>query len=293
MRRSLALVLVPALFLPLLAWAQGDGQEELEREVQQLSQGESAAAPSAEQLKTLAGSIVDQMVTVRALGKVHPVAMEVATREQIVKYVDSRIGEEMKPAELAGQEAALKRLGVVPSAQLGAQLARGAAGRVRLAGIVVARKERTSAKGNRFAFVQMSDLSGLYEVVLFSETLSAARGVLDSGQPLFISADARLENEDTIRLTAQSVQLLDEAAAASSAGLKIFVESPGALAPLKQVLGREGRLGDAGRKGGRLRLVLPADRREVEIALPGLYEIGAQLRSAVKAIPGVADLHDF
>src|SRR5579859_2227567 len=114
MRRSLALVLVPALFLPLLAWAQGDGQEELEREVQQLSQGESAAPPSAEQLKTLAGSIVDQMVTVRALGKVHPVAMEVATREQIVKYVDSRIGEEMKPAELAGQEAALKRLGLLP-----------------------------------------------------------------------------------------------------------------------------------------------------------------------------------
>jgi DNA polymerase-3 subunit alpha len=136
-------------------------------------------------------------------------------------------------------------------------------------------------------------LTGLYEVMLFSETLVAARAALDSGQPLLISADARLENEDMVRLTGQSVELLDEAAAASSAGLRIFVESSTALAPLKQVLGREGHLGDAGRRGGRLRLVLPADRREVEIALPGLYEIGAQLRSAVKSIPGVIDLHDF
>ena len=190
-------------------------------------------------------------------------------------------------------QAALKRLAVVPSAQLAAQLARGAAGRVRLAGIVVARKERTSAKGNRFSFVQMSDMSGLYEVMLFSEILGASRALLDSGQPLLITADARLENEDMVRLTGQTVELLDAAASGSSAGLKIFVDSAAALPSLKQAIGREGRLGDAKRRGGRLRLVLTADRREVEIALPGLYEIGAPLRSAVKAIPGVVDLHDF
>ena len=190
-------------------------------------------------------------------------------------------------------EAALKRIGVVSSSQLVAQLARGAAGRVRLAGIVVSRKERTSAKGNRFSFVQMSDLTGLYEVMLFSEILAASRQLLDSGQPLLITADARLENEDMVRLTGQTVELLDEAAASSSAGIKIFIETPQALEPLKQILAREGKLTDSRRRGGRMRLVLPADKREVEIALPGLYEIGAQLRSAVKAIPGVVDLHDF
>jgi DNA polymerase-3 subunit alpha len=190
-------------------------------------------------------------------------------------------------------QTALKRIGVVSSSQLVAQLNKGAAGRVRLAGIVVSRKERTSAKGNRFAFVQMSDLTGLYEVMLFSEILGASRALLDSGQPLLITADARLENEDMVRLTGQTVELLDEAAAASSAGLKIFVESPQALEPLKAILAREGKLTDSRRRGGRMRLVLPADAREVEIALPGLYEIGVQLRSAVKAIPGVVDLHDF
>ena len=66
-------------------------------------------------------------------------------------------------------------MNVLQSAQLAHHVARGVPGRVRLAGIVVARKERTSAKGNRFAFVQMSDLTGLYEVTMFSEILSASR----------------------------------------------------------------------------------------------------------------------
>jgi DNA polymerase-3 subunit alpha len=190
-------------------------------------------------------------------------------------------------------QVALKRLGVVTSAHLAQQLARGAAGRVRLAGIVVARKERTSAKGNRFSFVQMSDMTGLYEVMLFSEILGSSRALLDSGQPLLIQADARLESEDTVRLTGQSVELLDDAAAASSAGIRVFVDATADLSRLKLALTQDGRQGQGRRKGGKLRLVLPAERHQVEIALPGWYEIGASLRQAVKSIPGVVDLQDF
>ncbi len=189
--------------------------------------------------------------------------------------------------------AALKRIGVIPSNQLALQLARGAAGRMRLAGIVVSRRERTSSRGNRFCFVQMSDLTGLYEIMLFSEILAAKRGLLDSGQPLLITADAKLEGDDMIRLNGQSIELLDEAASASSAGLKIFVAGTEALEPLKQTIGREGRLADRSKRGGKLRLVLDADRRQVELDLPGFYEIGPSLRQAVKAIPGIVDLRDF
>ncbi|HVJ51244.1 MAG TPA: DNA polymerase III subunit alpha [Aliidongia sp.] len=189
--------------------------------------------------------------------------------------------------------AAFKRIGVIPSNQLAIQLARGVAGRVRMAGIVVARRERTSAKGNRFCFVQMSDLTGIYEIMLFSEILATSRTLLDSGQPLLITTDARLEGEDVIRLNGQTVELLDEAAAASSAGLKIYVDAAPALEKLKLVLDQEGKLTDGRKRGGRLRLVMAAERREVEVNLPGLYEIGAGMRQAVKAIPGIVDLRDF
>ena len=122
---------------------------------------------------------------------------------------------------------------------------------------------------------------------------AAKRGLLDSGQPLLVTADAKLEGEDSIRLTGQSVELLDEAAGASSAGLKIFVAGPEALEPLKEALAREGRLADRNKRGGKLRLVLDADQRQVELNLPGFFEIGAGLRQAVKVIPGIVDLRDF
>lgn len=189
--------------------------------------------------------------------------------------------------------AALKRMNVLPSGQIAKHVESGAPGRIRLAGIVVGRKERTSAKGNRFAFVQMSDLTGLYEVMLFSEILGSSRTLLDSGQPLLVTVDARSEGEDSVRLTGQSVELLDEAAANVSAGLKIVVRDETALVPLQAVLAGEARNPVDPRRGGKLHLVLPADQREVELALPGVFALGAPLRAAIKAIPGVADLRDF
>jgi DNA polymerase-3 subunit alpha len=186
-------------------------------------------------------------------------------------------------------ETALKRLGVVPSSRLVAHLQSGKPGRVRLAGIVGARKERTSAKGNRFAFVGMSDLTGMFEVMLFSEILAQSRPLLDSGQPLLITCDAKLE-EDNVRLNGQAIDTLDNAAAASSAGLRIVLQDPRAVDALKVLFVRDGGKGG---KTGKVRLVVPADRREVELTLPGFFPIGGQTRASVKAIPGVADVSDF
>ena len=70
------------------------------------------------------------------------------------------IGFYLSSHPLAAYERSLQRLGVTRAADLPALLARGAPGRIKLAGTVIDRQERTSAKGNRFAFVQCSDQSG-------------------------------------------------------------------------------------------------------------------------------------
>ena len=44
-------------------------------------------------------------------------------------------------------------------------------------------QERVSGKGNRFAFVQLTDKAGLFEVTLFSETLQQHRDVLKARPP--------------------------------------------------------------------------------------------------------------
>jgi DNA polymerase-3 subunit alpha len=180
----------------------------------------------------------------------------------------------------------LKRLDVVGYADLPGWIAGRPTMRAKLAGIVTGRQERTSAKGSRFAFVQLSDASGVYEVVVFSELLAAHRELLEPGTPLLLTVDVRLEPDNT-RLSAQAIQGLEAAAAQTSAGLKVYLNDSGPIASLRQIMER------CGRGKGRLRLVLELDRgRECELAVPGGWAISPATRGAIKAIPGIVDVQD-
>ena len=180
----------------------------------------------------------------------------------------------------------LERAGIIRYADLPVGLAANAASRFKLAGIVIGRKERTSGRGNRFAFVQMSDPSGTFEVTLFSEILSESRALVDSGQPLVATVDVRSE-EDSLRLTAQKIEPLDTVVAHAAAGLRVFLGEARALANLKSVIARE-----AGGRG-RVTVVLDLPSREVEIALPGGFKVDPRTRAAVKSLPGIVDVHDI
>jgi DNA polymerase III subunit alpha len=181
----------------------------------------------------------------------------------------------------------LERLGVVRFADLPARLAGGGSTRYKLAGIVVGRKERTSTRGSRFAFVQLSDASGVFEVTLFSEVLSQSRPLLEAGQKLLVTVDVRAE-EESLRLTAQRIEALDGVVAHAAAGLKVFLGGIDALAPLRGLMQRE--------TGGRGRVsvvVSVAPAREVEIVLPGGFRISPHVRAAVESLPGIRDVHDI
>src|SRR5262249_28525328 len=180
----------------------------------------------------------------------------------------------------------LRRLDVVRYCDLPVSLAARPTMRAKLAGIVTARQERTSAKGSRFAFVQLSDSSGMYEVVVFSETLAAHRELLEPGTAVLLSVDVRLE-PDNLRLTAQSIQGLEAAVAQTSTGLKIYLKDSGPIASLRQIMER------CGRGKGRLSLVLELERgRECELAIPGGWALSAAARGAIKALPGVVDVRE-
>ena len=180
----------------------------------------------------------------------------------------------------------LERAGVIRFAELPAGLAASEGARFKLAGIVVDRKERTSARGNRFAFVQMSDPSGMFEVTLYSEMLSEARRLLDPGQLLVVTVDVRSE-EESLRLIAQRIEPLDAVVAQAAAGLRVFVGEARALSSLKSVIARE-----AGGRG-RVTVVLDLPSREVEIAIPGGFKVDPRTRAVVKSLPGIIDVHEI
>ncbi|MDY0883028.1 DNA polymerase III subunit alpha [Dongia soli] len=183
--------------------------------------------------------------------------------------------------------ASLKRLEAVPYAELPAYMrARGTA-RAKVAGLLVGKQERTSAKGNRFAFVQLTDPSGLFEATIFSERLNEARELLEPGRALLLTVDLRME-EDSLRLLIHSVEALDQAASNTGAGLRVFLREPSPIESLKQILTRAGR----GKGKVELLLDLAEDQREVAIALPGRFAISPVVRGAIKAVPGIVDIVD-
>jgi DNA polymerase III subunit alpha len=181
----------------------------------------------------------------------------------------------------------LERAGILSFAELPAAMAANTSTRFRLAGIVVGKKERTSARGNRFAFVQLSDTSGVFEITVFSDVLAISRELLDGGQPLIVTVDVRSE-EQSLRLTAQKIEPLDKVVAHAAAGMKVFVGAEEALERLKGLFQREAVGGR-----GRVTVVLDLPSTEVEIALPGGFRVDPRIRAAVKSLPGIVDVHDI
>ena len=181
----------------------------------------------------------------------------------------------------------LKRLGAVRSADLARSLQAGASSRVKLAGTVLSAKERTSAKGNKFAFVQLSDAGGTFEVMVFSELLAKARDLFASNKPLLVTADARVEGE-SVKLLASDVRALDEVVASTSAGLRVAVADAGAIAGLKALIGK------AAKGRGAIRIQIHTGPGEaVDIRLKETLAITPELRQGLGNVPGILEVAEI
>jgi DNA polymerase-3 subunit alpha len=179
---------------------------------------------------------------------------------------------------------ALKRLEVVPSSQIERRAQAGA--RIKLAGTVAAKKERITRTGSRMMWLTLSDMAGSFEVTLFSEVLARVRELLAEGTALLVTADVKMEGE-ALRITATDVAPLDDAAAKAGAGLRIWLDSIEALPPIRALLDREGK----GR--GRVTLVPKTGlQRDLDIVLPGGFNVTFKLAQAMKLVPGVELVED-
>jgi DNA polymerase-3 subunit alpha len=159
----------------------------------------------------------------------------------------------------------------------------------KLAGSVSARQERKSARGNRFAFVQLSDPTGLYEITCFSEVLEAARQHLEPGKNVVLTVKAELEGE-SLKLLAQAVAPIDAVAAQAGARpVRIHLTGDEAVPSLAALLARVD-----GRVRAPVTLCVPApDGREVDIELPDPYPITPQVKGAIKAMRGIAAIEEL
>src|ERR1700682_2212948 len=115
----------------------------------------------------------------------------------------------------------LKRLRVQSWAEFSRAVKTGAtAGKV--AATVVSRMERRTKTGNKMGIMGLSDPTGHFEAVLFSEGLAQYRDVLEPGTAVLLQLGAELRGDD-VRARVLHAEPLDDAAAKTQKGLRIFV----------------------------------------------------------------------
>ncbi|MBP0445686.1 DNA polymerase III subunit alpha [Roseomonas sp. SSH11] len=190
------------------------------------------------------------------------------------------IGFHLSAHPLDAYREVLAKLGVCPIAKM-TERAQGGAGRLKLAGTVIGTKERTTKTGSRMAWVRISDSSGSTEVTCFSEILGKCRDMLGEGNAVMFSAEVKVDGE-AVRLTALDCEPLERAAQSVGQGLRVEIAAMEALEPLRSLLEREGR-----GKGEVIIIPRTGPGQEVELTLPGRWNVSPRLAQALKVIPGV------
>ncbi|WP_306028900.1 DNA polymerase III subunit alpha [Stappia sp. MMSF_3263] len=153
----------------------------------------------------------------------------------------------------------------------------------RLAGTVLSRQERKTRSGNRMGIVRLSDPTGQYEALLFSESLHQYRDAVEPGKSvvLLVGADMR-DDEPSLRI--QSVRPLEEEASRVQKSLTVFLRDEQAARRLAR------HLGDRGDGEVSVVVLCGSGEREVEVKLPGRYRLTPQMAGAMKTIPGVIEV---
>ncbi|SFF04888.1 DNA polymerase III, alpha subunit [Sulfitobacter brevis] len=187
----------------------------------------------------------------------------------------------------------LKRKGVLTLDELTAKAENGPLV-AKLAGVVAGRQERKSARGNRFAFAQMSDTTGGYEVTLFSDTLEKCRDYLEVGAKVVVTVEATMES-DQLKLLGRGVVPIDTAVeGAGSMGLRVFIDEVGAIAAVADVLeGARKAARNAGLGPVQLCLMDPALPGEVEVDLGREYPVTPQIKGAIRSLGGVMEVEEL
>jgi DNA polymerase-3 subunit alpha len=194
-----------------------------------------------------------------------------------LQYECAALGFYLSAHPLEAYAAAFKRLAVVPSSLLMDRLS-AQYQPIKLAGIVAGSKIKVSPRG-RFAFVQLSDASGSYEVSIFdAELLSGSHALLSEGTALLIQADGK-RDENGARLIARKLTRLSEAGLDLGAERVTITLHDLATLPQLQAL-----LKPASGKGARVVLQLQLKEGRVTLELPGAYSVAPETLMAMQSL---------
>ena len=153
----------------------------------------------------------------------------------------------------------------------------------RLAGTISSRNDRRTRKGTPMAIMTLSDPSGSFECIAFSEQITQFGDVLGAGKSVILSVEAD-ERPDGISLRLISAEALDQAAEKVGRRLTVFAGNERCLPSIRSQL----KLGGE----GQVTFVVSREQgaKEYEIELKGGYRLSAELAGGIKSLDGVVDV---
>ena len=157
------------------------------------------------------------------------------------------------------------------------------AGAGRLAGTISSRNDRRTRKGTPMMILTLSDQSGTYECIAFSEQINEFGAILQPGNSVILQVGAD-ERAEGISVRLMSAEPIEGMAERIDRQLTVFLADPQALGPTSAQLKRGGN--------GTVNFVVIRDggAREYEIELPGRYNVTAEVAGGIKALEGVTDV---
>lgn len=159
--------------------------------------------------------------------------------------------------------------------------------KMKLAGTISFVQERISKKGNKFAFIGVSDPTGDYEMMMFADTLAVSRDMLQVNMPVILHADIRM-GDDGIRMLCHQVEYLEELARREADGIVVNLTDRLAVPELAKIVA------DLGHGSSRVRVdVAVSDRKIAEILLSGSYKLSVENLQALRSLNGVRSVRDL
>lgn len=150
----------------------------------------------------------------------------------------------------------------------------------KLAGTVVSRQDRRTKKGSPMAILALSDPSGSFECVVFSEQLTVSGEYLEAGAAVVLDVEAE-QRAEGVGLRLIRAKPVGEVADRLSQAMTIFVGGEGGMISLKEQLQR------GGRGVVYVHVIRDNGAREYQMELPGHYRLTSELAAALKAADGI------
>jgi DNA polymerase-3 subunit alpha len=146
----------------------------------------------------------------------------------------------------------------------------------RVAGVVLAKKVRTNKQNKKYAFISVSDPTGVFEFTVFSEHLVDYQDLLVPGKTVYVTVSGRIENE-SMRLTLISVVDLELKLSHLS---QKFDQAQ--VSQVQEIL-KAAKAGQA-----TIQLIVPVgESKHVRVALPGKYSLSAEVCATLSTINGL------